>query len=150
MHAQRSPFSVASLLGALVLSLAAFSSALHAQAPAVPVVTEQAADQQWSDLKNDTYDQRDQFLVGVNHLSAKLDDQIKVLRAKRAGMTKDTTDWDFAMKDVDESRSLLTSRITELKAATTPEIWLSARDKIGDAWTKSQDAVDKMHTTVTS
>ena len=54
------------------------------------------------------------------------------------------------MKDVDESRALLTSRIRELKKATTPEMWIDARDKVGEAWKRSQLAVDKMNTTVTS
>jgi hypothetical protein len=150
MNAIRVPNCLLPVLGALVLSSAALSPSLIAQAAAVPEVAEQTADQAWSYLKDNTYDQRDQFLSGVNRLSARLDDQIRALRAKRAGMSKDTTDWDFAMKDVDESRSLLTSRITELKATNTPETWLSARDNIGDAWKRSEDAVDKMHTTVTS
>jgi hypothetical protein len=150
MNAMRVPNCLLPVLGALVLSSAALSPSLIAQVPAVPEVAEQTADQAWSYLKDNTYDQRDQFLSGVNRLSARLDDQIRALRAKRAGMSKDTTDWDFAMKDVDESRSLLTSRITELKATNTPETWLSARDNIGDAWKRCEDAVDKMHTTVTS
>jgi len=149
MNAMRVPHSLIPVLGALVLS-ASLSPRLAAQVPAVPEVAEQTADQAWSYLKDSTYDQRDQFLAGVNRLSARLDDQIRALRAKRAGMSTDTKDWDFAMKDVDESRSLLTSRITELKQTNTPETWLSARDNIGDAWKRSEDAVDKMHTTVTS
>ncbi len=150
MNAIRVPNCLLPVLGSLVLSSAALSPSLNAQATAVPEVSEQTADQAWSSLKDDTYDQRDQFLSGVNRLSARLDDQIRDLRAKRAGMSKDTSDWDFAMKDVEESRSLLTSRITELKAANTPETWLSARDNIGDAWKRAEGAVDKMHTTVTS
>ena len=65
-------------------------------------------------------------------------------------MTKDLDDWDLAMKDVEQSRSLLTSRITEVGKATTPDAWTAARDNVGDAWAKAEAAVDKMHTTVTS
>jgi hypothetical protein len=138
------------LLGVLATASLSLSNPAAAQVAAVPVVAEQTADQAWSEIKGDTYDQRDQFMSGVNRLSARLDNQIRTLRAKRAGMNSDTKDWDFAMKDVDESRSLLTSRMSELKQAVTPETWISARDNIGDAWARAEAAVDKMHTTVTS
>jgi hypothetical protein len=104
----------------------------------------------WVAIKGDAYDQRAHFAAGAAHLSAKLDDQIRLLKAKRAGMTTDLKDWDFAMKEVDTERALLTSRMTELSQATTPETWADAKDKFGEAWKASQLAVDKMHTTVTS
>jgi hypothetical protein len=64
-------------------------------------------------------------------------------------MTTDTKDWDFAMKDVMESRDLFTSRATELGKTTTPEAWTDAKAKIDEAWHRARLAVDKMHTTVT-
>ncbi len=82
--------------------------------------------------------------------SARLDRQISVLKAKRAGMTTGTKEWDFAMKEVDDSRSFLTSRMSELAQTTTPDTWAAAKDRIGEAWTRSQLAVDKMNATVTS
>jgi len=104
----------------------------------------------WVAIKGDAYDQRAHFAAGAAHLSAKLDDQIRLLKAKRAGMTTDLKDWDFAMKEVDTERALLTSRMTALSQATTPDTWADAKDKFGEAWKASQLAVDKMHTTVTS
>jgi hypothetical protein len=104
----------------------------------------------WVAIKGDSYDQRSHFAAGAARLSAKLDEQINQLKAKRAGMTTDLKDWDFAMKEVDSSRALLTSRIAKLAQATTPETWTDARDKMGEAWKASQLAVDKMNTTVTS
>ena len=65
-------------------------------------------------------------------------------------MTTDTKDWDFAMKEVDDSRSYLTSSMRELAKATTPETWSAAKDKVGEAWKRAQAAVDKMNATVTS
>jgi hypothetical protein len=146
-HAIGYPRSLVAALCLGFLSGVGFLPRAAAQLDAVP---EQTADQSWSALKGDTYDQRDQFMAGVNRLSAKLDDQIRTLKAKRAGMTTDLTDWDIAMKDVDDGRSLLTGRIADIKAATTPETWICARDNFGDAWVKAEAAVDKMHTTVTS
>jgi hypothetical protein len=104
----------------------------------------------WVAIKADAYEQRSHFAAGAARLSAKLDEQINTLKAKRAGMTKDLNDWDFAMKEVDADRALLTSRMTDVSQATTPETWADARDKFGEAWKASQLAVDKMHTTVTS
>ena len=83
-------------------------------------------------------------------MMAKLDREIRELRAKRASMTTDTKDWDFLMKDVDDSRALLSGRIDDMAKATTPETWADAKDKIGDAWHRAQLAVDKMNTARTS
>jgi hypothetical protein len=121
---------------------------------AAPVVTIAGSDgteaPDWVAIKGDTYDQRIHFAAGAARLSTKLDEEIGLLKAKRAGMTTDLKDWDFAMKDVDVSRALLTSRMTDLSQATTPETWADAKDKFGDAWKRSQLAVDKMNSTVTS
>jgi hypothetical protein len=96
-------------LGLLAAGSPGLLPPLRAQATQVPAVPEETADQAWADLKDDTYDMRAQFATGVGHLSARLDEQIRALRAKRAGMTKDLADWDFAMKEVDDARSDLTS-----------------------------------------
>jgi hypothetical protein len=119
-------------------------------ARAAPVAVDPAPETLWTPIKDDTYGHRAHFEAGVNQLSAKLDDQIRTLRAKRAAMTTDTKDWDFVMKEVDMYRSLLTSRMTDLTNATTPEAWGDAKEKIDQAWHGSQTAVDKMNTTRTS
>lgn len=150
------PFPVRIFREALppLLFFVALFGALPRCCPQAQVVTIAGSDgttaPDWVAIKNDTYDQRSHFSAGAARLSAKLDEQISLLRAKRAGMTTDLKDWDFAMKEVDSGRALLTSRMTEVSQATTPETWLDARDKFGDAWKASQLAVDKMHTTVTS
>jgi len=104
----------------------------------------------WSDIKGDTYSQRTHFSSGVAKMNARLDEQISELRARRAGMTTDTSDWDLAMKDVEECRSLFTDRMHTLANVTTPEAWDDAKEKIGEAWNRSQLAVDKMNSTRTS
>jgi hypothetical protein len=150
MNSAHTPRRLLLALGLLVAGPAGLVPHLCAQATQFPAVPEETADQAWAELKDNTYDMRAQFATGVNRLSGRLDDQIRMLRAKRAGMTKDLADWDFAMKEVDDSRSDLTSRMTELGKATTPETWVAARDNIGDAWKRAEAAVDKMNTTVTS
>ncbi len=111
---------------------------------------QQPTDQLWSDIKGDHYDQRAHFSRGVDKMLAKLDEQIRALKAKRTAMTTDTSDWDFNMKEVDDSRVLLTGLISDLAQATTPETWTDVKEKIGDAWKRSQIAVDKMNQTRTS
>jgi len=121
-----------------------------ARADDVVKAVDQPTDHYWTDIERDTYDLRAHFAGGVAKMSARLDDQIRVLRAKRAAMTTDTKDWDLDMKGVDAARSLLTSRMDELSKTNTPEDWASAKDNIRDAWERSQQAVDKMNTTVTT
>ncbi len=104
----------------------------------------------WSSVKGDTYSEREHFAKGVAQMSARFDAQIGELKAKRNGMVKDTDDWDFAMKDVENSRAMLTDRISILSQAKTPESWSEAKDKIGEAWHRAQLAVDNMNGTRTS
>lgn len=135
-------------LGLVVVSSGALSSLGRSQ-DVVSASPEAITGTRWTDIKNDTYDQRAHFATGVAQLAARLNSYIRQLNAKRAGMTTDLKDWDFAMKDVMDSRDLLTSRATELGKTTTPEAWADAKAKIDEAWNRAQLAVDKMHTTVT-
>jgi len=104
----------------------------------------------WADIKSDTYDQRSHFAAGVHRLTARLNDEISQLNVKRAGMTTDTKDWDFAMKDVMNCRDFFVSRAIEISKTTTPEAWTEAKDKVGEAWRRARLALDNMHTTVTT
>jgi hypothetical protein len=104
----------------------------------------------WTDIKGDTYTQRDHFAKGADSMLVQLDRQLGELRAKRAGMVTDTKDWDLAIKDVEDSRSLLIDRVGSLPKATTPEAWEDVKQKVGEAWHRSQLAVDKMNSTRTS
>jgi hypothetical protein len=137
----------------LALGLLGFSATgLVTRVSGQAVISTTSADggAHWSDIKNDTYDQRDHFAAGAEGLSKRLDEEVRRLKAKRATMTTDTKDWDFAMKAVIDAQSLLISRRTELSKATTPEAWADAKQKVGDAWKQAQLAVDKMNSTVTS
>ena len=134
-----------------LLAAAAVGTVCRAPAQVISVAASDVGTaDHWTAIKNDGYEQRAHFAAGVERLSARLDREISLLKAKRAGMTTDTKDWDFAMKEVDDSRSYLTSSMSELAKATTPETWNAAKDKVGDAWKRAQAAVDKMNGTITS
>ena len=134
---------------ALALFLAALAP-LATRAVAQVSGVEVTASHPWTEIKNDTYEQRAHFADGTGRMMAKLDREIRELHDKRAGMTTDTKDWDFLMKDVDDSRALLVGRIEDISKTTTPETWADAKDKVGDAWHRAQQAVDKMNSARTS
>jgi hypothetical protein len=104
----------------------------------------------WAAIKDLTFDQRPAFLSGAATLESTLADQIAALNTKRAAMpsTTDTKDWDFAMKDLLVSQTYLRSTVDEVNRAT-PEIWQQEKDKVDDAWRKSEDAFDKVRTATT-
>jgi hypothetical protein len=136
-------------LGVLAVSVAGLATRARSEVVAA-VPLDGTASPVWADIQDDTYDQRAHFTSGINRLSAKFDDQIRVLKAKRAAMTADTKDWDLAFQEVEASRTYLTGMMSELAQQTTPETWLDVKGKVGDAWKRSQAAVDKMNATVTS
>jgi hypothetical protein len=141
MNSIRLPRCLAFLLSFFSLSLAGIASVSG---------VEPATGHLWSQIKGDTYEQREHFAQGVQQMSAQLGGQIDALLAKRSKMTTDTSDWDFAFKEVESSRDLFAGRINELSKAKTPETWADAKEKIGEAWHRSQLAVDQMNTTRTS
>jgi hypothetical protein len=105
----------------------------------------------WADIKDCTYDMRTQFFVGLNRLEAKVDDQVKMLTAKRAAMksTANTKDWDFAMKEMEDARTNLKSIRAEMSKAT-PETWDQEKDKVGQAWVRTQAAFANVIASTTS
>ena len=94
---------------------------------------------------------RTQFFVGLNRLEAKVDDQVKMLTAKRAAMksTANTKDWDFAMKEMEDARTNLKSIRAEMSKAT-PETWDQEKDKVGQAWVRTQAAFANVKASTTS
>ena len=105
----------------------------------------------WSDIKDNTYDTRAQFFIGFKRLEAKVDAQISELTAKRAAMTSstDTKDWDFAMKEMGDARSYLHSTGEEL-AKASPQTWDQLKEKVGQAWVRTQNAYSKVKASTTS
>lgn len=120
-----------------------------AAAPTAPAVTPAPA-AQWSDIENDTYDTRAHFFPGLNQLEARVDAQVTELTAIRAAMksTINTKDWDFAMKEMEDARIYLKSTGEDLGKAN-PETWDQLKEKVGQAWARTQAAYDKVKTSTT-
>lgn len=104
----------------------------------------------WDSVKNCTYDQRADFATGLAHMTERMDAAIVRLKAKRATLPQTSVkDWDFAMKELTDSRSDLRFQVAELDKAT-PETWNDVKDKIAQAWQRTRDAYDKVRTSTTA
>lgn len=105
----------------------------------------------WADIKDDTYDQRVHFSTGLKLLEARVNGQIAELVAKRTAMTSTTRtdEWDFAMKEMNNSRIYLRSVAEEMSQAT-PATWDQKKERVGNAWVRTQDALGKVKASTTS
>ncbi|HEX2852526.1 MAG TPA: hypothetical protein VHO24_04750 [Opitutaceae bacterium] len=104
----------------------------------------------WTTIQDHTYEKRQEFTAVFSRMVSKLDDDIRALNEKRATMTNDTKDWDFAMKELNNARSDVQSKLTELARTTTPETWAEARDRLGVAWDRALTAVKAVKSSTTS
>lgn len=106
---------------------------------------------QWSEIKDCTYESRARFHTGLAQLEAQVDTQITELSAKRAtlGSMVDTQGWDFAMKEMVEARAYLKST-GEVLVKTPRETWAQQKDRVNEAWVRTQDAYGKVKSSTTS
>ena len=120
-------------------------------APPAAAPGQDLAAPQWITLKDITYDQRAQFFAGLKQMEVVVDGQIRVLTAKRAAMssTANTKDWDFAMQEMSNARSYLKST-GEVLGKATPETWNQEKDRVGQAWVRTQEAYTKVKASTTS
>ena len=104
----------------------------------------------WVDIENLTYDKRSEFFAGLKRLEARVDVQIGELKAIRAAMknTDTTQDWDFAMKEMGDAGSYLKSMGEEAGKATR-QTWDQQKDKVGQAWKRTQAAYEKVKASTT-
>jgi hypothetical protein len=124
--------------------------AVRAVVPVAAMSSDDAA-AKWSSIRDCTYDTRDQFFAGLKDLEKRADDEISELNATRAAMasTTSTREWDLAMKWMNESRAYLKD-MGDVLRKSTPDTWSQAKDNVGIAWVRTQDAYDKVkHSTTT-
>ena len=99
----------------------------------------------WSDIKDLAYDSRADFFAGLKRLEAVVDGQVAELTARRAAMksTIDTREWDFAIKEMNNARTSLLGAGEEAGKATV-ETWAQQKEKVGQAWERTQQAYAKV------
>ncbi len=145
-----------SSLLAVVFSVAVFT-AVRGEAQTTPaaasdpvVASAPVADARWSDIEFTTFEQRAKFFTGLARLEAHLDNQIQALKAKRATMqgTTGTKDWDWAMKEMDNSHAYLIATGKELAQANS-DTWNQMKDRVGHAWVRTQNAYQNVKASTT-
>lgn len=104
----------------------------------------------WQNIQYFPYEKRQEFNAVFTRMVAKLDDDIRDLNAKRATMKNDTTEWDFAMKELNNARADVQSKVSELSRTTTADTWAEARDRLGVAWDRALTAVRAVRNSTTS
>lgn len=129
-------------------SVTVVSPTSRGPAPGAPAPDQNFAS--WVLIRDDTFEQRSAFLAGASGLVAQVGTEVAQLRAKRSAMasTTDTKDWDFAMKEMTDSQQYLDSVIAEAGRATR-DTWEQEKEKVGQAWDRTQAAYDKVKTSVT-
>jgi hypothetical protein len=152
--AENEPIAQAPLAPAKEVAATTTTASVPGPTTTVPVAvtaSRDAGSAEWADIKDCTYDMRAQFFEGMDRLEARVDREIGRLTARRAIMksTANTKDWDFAMKEMESARSSLKSMGEELRKAS-PETWDQVKDKVGQAWVRTQDAYDKVKSSMTS
>jgi hypothetical protein len=103
----------------------------------------------WQNIRDFSYDNRREFSAVFSRMVARLDDEIRGLNEKRATMKSDPHEWDFEMKELNNARADVQSKVTDLSRVSTPEAWNEARDRLGVAWDRAQKAVQAVRKSVT-
>ena len=163
MKTNRPTLFVALLASATVLSVLAYAGAPPSTDPVQPPKKSAGAinapsaapapdygSTRWSDLQDLSYDQRVQFFAGFKRLEAIVTAQVAELTAKRAGMkaAANTKEWDFAMKEMLDAQVFLSSAGLEL-SRSNPEMWSQQKEKVGQAWVRTQEAYKKVRSSTT-
>jgi hypothetical protein len=147
--ARAGPETTRDSTGAGTKDAGAPGSIATSQTVAVPSTASATA--KWDEIKDLSYDARDLFFAGLKQLDATVDGQVKELTDRRAAMksTANTKEWDFAMKEMNDSRSYLKSVGDELKKASV-ETWNQQKETVGLAWVRTQNAYNAVKKSTTS
>ncbi|HEY4300574.1 MAG TPA: hypothetical protein VGM73_06865 [Candidatus Didemnitutus sp.] len=120
--------------------------------PMQPVVSpgEDIVSPNWTLIADCNYDARGRFFAGLTNLEAKADAQIRELDAKRRSMpsTVDTKDWDFQMKQMVDARAYLKDMDDGAHKAE-PDTWDQQKDRVGNAWSRVQEAYARVKASTT-
>jgi hypothetical protein len=130
---------------ALALFVLPLVSPAQTSSPAVTAeTTGKPAEASWNDIKNFNYEQRDQFMAGLDLLQKRLELQIASLKAKREKLpaTEDPGEFDRELNVLATARTRFLSSSTDLGKATSDN-WSQLKDRVGAAWENVQEAYHK-------
>lgn len=109
-----------------------------------------AVSDSWDTIKDYTYEKRDDFAASLDRLAEKRDAEIKELNAKVTGLPDTAAKQrDSAVKEFNEARSYLKSQLADLRTGT-PDTWADAKEKVSQAWKRTQAAYEKVKASPTS
>ena len=98
----------------------------------------------WDNIKDYTYEKREDFATGVDRMSDKKDTDLRAMNAKFAGLPDETAKArDRAVKDYNEARAGLKTDLAELRASSV-DTWAAAKEKTNQAWQRVQATYDKV------
>jgi hypothetical protein len=104
----------------------------------------------WASIKDCTFEQRADFVAGLNLMMKRVESAIATLNARRVTMKDESAkDWDFNMKELNNARDYLVSTGSDLEKATESN-WADAKLKVAQAWDRVRSAYDKVTHSTTS
>jgi hypothetical protein len=144
------PFVVALSAAVIVLSGCAKTDTVQsvaqdtaATAKDVAVDVKTTAVDSWDNIKDYSYEKREDFAAGLDRMSDKRDAELRSMNAKLAGLPDDTAKArDHAVKDFNEARASLKTHLTDLRASSA-DTWAAAKEKTAESWQRVQTAYDK-------
>jgi|CZKI01.1.fsa_nt_gi hypothetical protein len=108
-----------------------------------------SASDSWDSIKDYTYEKRADFSASFDRMTAQMDDKAREVKAKVAGVPDAASkDRESAVKEYDEARADLKSKLSDLGNATA-DTWADAKEKVAQAWKHVQAAYDKVKASAT-
>ena len=109
-----------------------------------------AVSDSWDNIKDYTYEKRDDFAASLDRMAGKLDANIQEMNAKLTGLPDAAArEQDRAVKEFNAARAQLKSRLADLRSGTA-DTWVDAKGKVVQAWQRMQAAYDKVKSGPTS
>ena len=133
--------TISSLLLLAVLSPAAFLTSSCAKSDSTADKVQATATDSWDSIKDYTYDRRVEFTASIDRMTGRFDDKMRDWKAKATDAS--SNDRASAMKDYDDARADLKTKLTDL-GNSTADTWADAKDKVAQSWKHVQASYDKV------
>lgn len=118
------------------------SAAAKSKAAAKDIAADvkEVAQDSWTAIRDCTYENRGDFVAGMDRMAQACDTEYAVVKTNLASMRPAATELrDQAMADFATARAALSSQLIEARSGSA-ENWDAAKDKTAQAWKAVQDA----------